>query len=271
MNPIKKHMQVLATAFVLAFSLISAPVHAQNKIIIRGTVVDLNTKESLSFVNIVEMDNDNRFVSSGQTDSDGKFVMNISNQVGTKLAFTFLGYKKQVVTVGTKAVFNIQMESNEQMLREVSVTAQKSVNDGMMNVKERNMTVAYSKIDGKSLEDLQVASIDDALQGRMAGVDIVATSGEPGAGMSIRIRGTTSINSSSDPLIVVDGIPFETVIDENFDFATADEEQYATLLNVAPADIEEIVVLKDAAATAIWGSKGANGVLQIKTKRGTVS
>jgi len=121
------------------------------------------------------------------------------------------------------------------------------------------------------LEDLQVTSIDDALQGRMAGVDIVATSGEPGAGMSIRIRGTTSINSSSDPLIVVDGIPFETTIDENFDFATANEEQYATLLNVAPADIEEIVVLKDAAATAIWGSQGANGVLQIKTKRGTIS
>jgi TonB-linked SusC/RagA family outer membrane protein len=271
MNPIKKHMQLLATAFLLAFSLSSATVYAQNKIIVRGTVVDLNTKENLAFVNIVEMDADNRFISSGQTDSDGKFVMTISNQTGTKLAFTFLGYKKQVIPVGTRAVFNIQLESNEQMLREVSVTAQKSVNDGMMNVKERNMTVAYSKIDAKSLEDLQVASIDDALQGRMAGVDIVATSGEPGAGMSIRIRGTTSINSSSDPLIVVDGIPFETVIDDDFDFATADEEQYASLLNVAPADIEEIIVLKDAAATAIWGSKGANGVLQIKTKRGTIS
>lgn len=271
MNPIKKHTQVLATAFLLAFSLSSATVLAQTKIIIRGTVSDQMSKENLSFVNIVEMDKDNRFVSAGQTDSDGKFVMNISNQLGTKLAFTFLGYKKQIVPVGTKAVFNILLESNEQMLKEVAVVARRSVNDGMMNVKERNMTVAYSKIDAKSLEDLQVTSIDDALQGRMAGVDIVATSGEPGAGMSIRIRGTTSINSSSDPLIVVDGIPFETTIDENFDFATADEEQYATLLNVAPADIEEIVVLKDAAATAIWGSQGANGVLQIKTKRGTIS
>jgi TonB-linked SusC/RagA family outer membrane protein len=262
--------QVSAAFLLLSFSLIAVSASAQSKVIIRGTIVDKQTRENLPFVNIVEMDKDNRFVSAGQTDSDGKFVIKISNEPGTKLSFSYIGYEKQTIPVGTTSVFNILLQPNEKQLKEVAVVGRKSVNDGMMNIKERNMTVAYSKINAKDLEDLQVTSIDDALQGRMAGVDIVASSGEPGAGMSIRIRGTTSINSSSDPLIVVDGIPLETEIDESFDFATADEEQYATLLNVAPADIEEIVVLKDAAATAIWGSRGANGVLQIKTKRGTI-
>ncbi|HRZ98978.1 MAG TPA: SusC/RagA family TonB-linked outer membrane protein, partial [Paludibacter sp.] len=89
--------------------------------------------------------------------------------------------------------------------------------------------------------------------------------------MSIRIRGTTSINSGSDPLIVVDGIPYDTNIGADFDFSTADEESYAQLLNISPADIQEISVLKDAAATAMYGNRGANGVLNIKTKRGTMS
>lgn len=264
-----KHIIVLALLFAFAFSGYKS--YAQEKIMIRGTVTGKSDKQPLPGVNIVEVDNENRFISGSQTDIDGNFAMNIRNATGTKLVFSYLGFKKITLPVGTRAVFKIEMEDESKMLGEVAIVAQKSVNDGMMNIKEKNMTVAYSKIDAKDLEDLQVTSIDDALQGRMAGVDIVATSGEPGAGMSIRIRGTTSINSSSDPLIVVDGIPFETEIDESFDFATADEEQYATLLNVAPADIEEIVVLKDAAATAIWGSQGANGVLQIKTKRGAIS
>lgn len=271
MRKLIKHPSAKALFVLFALLLSSVSVSAQVKVLIRGTVISRSDKQPLPMVSIVEVDKDNRFVSGGQTDIDGNFAMTIRNETGTKLTFSYLGYKKQTVPVGSKAVFRIEMEEETQMLREVSVVGQRTVNDGMLNVKERNMTVAYSKINAADLEDLQVTSIDDALQGRMAGVDIVASSGEPGAGMSIRIRGTTSINSSSDPLIVVDGIPFETDIDESFDFATADEEQYATLLNVAPADIEEIVVLKDAAATAIWGSKGANGVLQIKTKRGSVS
>jgi len=106
------------------------------------------------------------------------------------------------------------------------------------------------------------------LQGRLSGVDIVANSGEPGAGLSIRIRGTSSLNASSEPLIVINGVPFETQIDTGFDFSTADEDQYASMIGVSPDDISEISVLKDAAATAQYGSRAANGVLLIKTKRG---
>ena len=258
-------------SIVLLVLMALQPVFAQsNKVLVKGVVLDSYDNSPLPFVNIMEMDADNRFVSGTQTDMNGGFSLYVSSKAGTKLVFTFIGFQKQVVPVENKKELRIVMREESKMLADATITASRVVNDGMMNVKERNMTVAYSKIETKELEELQVASIDDALQGRIAGVDIVATSGEPGAGMSIRIRGTTSINASSDPLIVVDGIPYETTIDADFDFATADEEEYAALLNVSPADIEEIVVLKDAAATAIWGSQGANGVLQIKTKRGTV-
>lgn len=246
------------------------PLQAQDRVIIRGKVIAATDKQPLPLVAIMEMDESNRFLSGTQSDMEGNFSIMVANKPGMKLVFTYVGFERKVVPIEKKAVLTVEMDEKTQQLSDAVVTAQRQVNDGMMNIKERNMTVAYTKIETKDLEELQVASIDDALQGRIAGVDIVATSGEPGAGMSIRIRGTTSINASSDPLIVVDGIPYETTIESDFDFATADEEEYAALLNVSPADIAEIVVLKDAAATAIWGSQGANGVLQIKTKRGSI-
>src|SRR6185295_9719759 len=123
----------------------------------------------------------------------------------------------------------------------------------------------------KEMEEMQAASIDQALQGRLPGVDIAATSGDPGAGLQIRIRGTSSINSSVDPLIVVDGMPYETAIPSDFNFGAADEVGYAQLLDIAPSDIRDITILKDAAATAVWGSRAANGVIVINTKRGGVS
>ena len=141
----------------------------------------------------------------------------------------------------------------------------------MMNINERDLTVAAKKIDMEELKEFGGAGGDDALQGRIAGVDMVATSGDPGSDMSIRIRGTSTINGSAQPLIVVDGFPYEATISEDFDFSTANEDDYSQLLNIAPSDIKEITVLKDAAATAIWGSKAANGVLQITTKRGGIS
>jgi len=120
------------------------------------------------------------------------------------------------------------------------------------------------------MEEMQATSIDQALQGRIAGVDITASSGDPGAGMQIRIRGTNSINASSNPLIVVDGIPYNTSIPSDFNFGTADDQGYASLINIAPSDIKDITILKDAAATAMWGSQAANGVILINTKRGSV-
>ncbi len=145
----------------------------------------------------------------------------------------------------------MQEESLE--LSEAVVTGRAVTNTGTMNVPTREISFAMQKVDAKEFEGIQVTSVEDALQGRVSGLDIVSNSGAPGSGMSMRIRGTTSLRSDgSQPLIVVNGVPYETTVASDFDFATAREEQYAELLTVNPDDILEIVVLKDAASTAIW-------------------
>ena len=149
------------------------------------------------------------------------------------------------------------------------VVARPTSNNGLVNINERNLTTAVQRINAKELEEMQASSIDQALQGRLSGVDITATSGDPGAAMNIRIRGVSSINSTGIPLIILDGMPYDTEIPGDFNFGTADEQGYAQLLNISPADIKDITVLKDAAATAIWGSRAANGVLVITTKSGS--
>ena len=158
------------------------------------------------------------------------------------------------------------MEDSQSDLGEVVIIGRPSSSNGMVNMPEKNLTTAVSKISGKELEEMQAPSIDQALQGRLSGVDITASSGDPGAAMNIRIRGVSSINSTGIPMIVLDGMPYETEIPSDFNFGTADEQGYAQLLNISPADIKDITVLKDAAATAIWGAKAANGVLVITIK-----
>ncbi|MDD4970042.1 MAG: SusC/RagA family TonB-linked outer membrane protein [Paludibacter sp.] len=258
--------------FILVFvSLLSTvSILAQTKMIIHGKVTSVSDKQSLIGVSIVEYDKSNRILNGTITDIDGNYTLKVSG-VGTTVTYSYIGYVKITKSVTSNPVINVALDDNSQTIQDITITAKKQVNTGFANINERDLTYAVSKIDTKELEGLQVASIDEALQGRMAGVDIVANGGEPGAGMSIRIRGTTSINNGSDPLIVVDGIPFDTSIGSDFDFATANEENYAQLLNVSPADIQEITVLKDAAATSLYGNKGANGVLLIKTKRGGIS
>ena len=153
---------------------------------------------------------------------------------------------------------------------DVVVVSQRKADNGMLQISEREVTTAQVHINAKEMEEMQAASIDQALQGRLSGVDITANSGDPGAGMQIRIRGTSSINGSNDPLIVVDGMPYETSVPSDFNFGAADELGYASLLNIAPTDIKDITILKDAASTAVWGSRAASGVVVITTKRGSV-
>ena len=142
--------------------------------------------------------------------------------------------------------------------------------EGGFKIPEREISTAVQTINAKAFEGLQVGSIDEALQGRVAGLDIVANSGDPGSGSSMRIRGSSTINSNADPLIVVNGVPYNISIDASFDFANANQEQYANMLSINPDDILEITVLKDAASTAIWGIRGANGVLMVTTKKGAM-
>jgi len=241
---------------------------AQQKVAIRGRVYATLDNQPLPMAHVYEVDKDGRILSTAVTDLEGHYSMLVKS-TGNKLSCKYIGYKTTAVLIGTRTVIDIPMNEEAIELGEAVVTGKKQVQAGMMNIAERDLTSSMVRLDTKEIAELSAASIDDAIQGRMAGVDIVATSGDPGAGMSIRIRGTTSINASSDPLIVVDGIILETSVGD-FDFANASEEEYSQLLNIPTNDIAEIAVLKDAAATAIYGSKAANGVLQITTKRGNI-
>ena len=254
---------------VLLLFLATGSVFAQDKILIRGNVVSSVDKEPLIGASVVEMNRDNRIIAGTVTNLDGDFSLSISN-VNNKLTVSYVGYKPKELAIGSNTNFRIALDE-QGTLQELVVVARPKQKVGNLDIIDRDVSMAISKLSAEDIATLNIASVDEALQGRLPGVDITANAGDPGSGMSIRIRGITSISGNNQPMIVVDGIPLETEIGANFDFATATEEEFSQLLNVAPDDISEIVVLKDAAATAIWGSRAANGVLQITTKRGTVS
>jgi len=238
---------------------------------VRGKVTDSKDKQTIIGASVVEVDKDRRTVNGVSTDIDGNYVLRISNP-NNKIMVSFIGYNTQrEISINGRTIINIQLVPSTNNLDDVTVVARRKTNNGTgMNVDDRDRTTAVATIDAKVLEEMQAGSIDQALQGRLSGVDIAATSGDPGAGMSIKIRGTSSLNGATEPLIVVDGMPYETSVPEGFNFATADDQGYAQLLNIAPSDIKDISVLKDAAATALWGSRGSNGVLIINTKRGSI-
>jgi TonB-linked SusC/RagA family outer membrane protein len=232
--------------------------------IIRGKMVSDSGEELIS-ASIVEIDKNERILTGTQTDVNGDFSMKIRS-ANNRLRFSYLGFATQTVPIGKKTVFNITMKEDN-MLTEVVITSRQTMSDGTFNIPLKETPFAMQKINTKAFEGIQVAGIDDALQGRISGLDIVG-SGEVGKASSMRIRGTSSINSNTEPLIVMNNIPIEVNLTPNFDFATANQEQFADLLSINPEDIESITVLKDAASTAVWGSRGANGVLMISTKKG---
>ena len=230
---------------------------------ISGTIND--SMGPVMMCNVVEVDGNNRNISFAQTDMNGNFSMTVKN-VKNKLKISYVGYKTVTLPIGARTRFDIKLEDATQ-IKEVTVVAKKKFNQGGLAIPQREVSVAAQTFNMSEVEGLAITSADEALQGQIAGLDIVANSGNLGSGTTMRLRGVTSINGSAEPLIVVDGNIFDNP-DANFDFQNANEETYASLLSVNPADIEDIQVLKDAAATAIWGSRGANGVIQIRTKRG---
>lgn len=234
--------------------------------LLRGTVKD--SKESLIGVNVVILNKNDRVVTGVITDINGEYTLKIpAGEEELRISFSFIGYITQKVPYKGQTVLNITLKPDVKMMDEVVVTAKADRNSMGVNYKNSTASVERMKLD---VEDSPAGSLEEALQGKLTNVDIVASSGAPGSAMSIRIRGISSLSTSSEPLIVVDGIPYEAEISEDFDFATATEEDVGALANISPADIASIEVLKDAAATAIWGSRGANGVLLITTKQGTV-
>ncbi|MDD3078449.1 MAG: SusC/RagA family TonB-linked outer membrane protein [Paludibacter sp.] len=257
-------------AIVFLWAVVVSGSMAQNSgqsFIVQGEVISATDGYPLIGVNVSEVDDNNRVVNGSITDFNGHYVLKVKSPLN-KLKISYIGFNKQIIPINNKKVVNVKLVESVQTIKTVEVTAtRKSIQSGY-SIPTREIATAMQTIDMKEVEGVQVSSVDDALQGRIAGLDIVSNSGDPGSGTSMRIRGVTSINGSSEPLIVVNGVPYEVTIDENFDFANSNQEQYANMLSINPDDILEISVLKDAAAAAIWGSKGANGVIMITTKKG---
>jgi TonB-dependent SusC/RagA subfamily outer membrane receptor len=256
---------ILLTVFCTFLMLFTESMNmsAQNKFIISGQIKD--DEGPLLGVNVVEIDKDGRFISGTTTDLDGNFALAVSKRDAT-VQVSYLGYSTKVYELAGRNKLDVNLESESIKMEEVVVTADKMGNDGIISVRDR--ATAVSRIEMVEMNELMTSTVEEMLQGRLGGVDIAAISGDPGAGVNIRIRGTASLNARNEPLILVNGIPYDANIEDNFDFGTADVERFGSLIDVAPEDIESIEVLKDAASTAIWGSKAANGVLSIRTKRG---
>ncbi|MDR2627824.1 MAG: TonB-dependent receptor plug domain-containing protein, partial [Dysgonamonadaceae bacterium] len=252
--------------YILFLLLLSIPafVAAQSELLINGNIYS-EFDGGLIGVQLLEIDKTDRAVSSAVTDFNGNFSMQIKNPAN-RLRIGYVGFKTLTLPIGNRRRFDIQMEEST-ALTEVVVSAKAVHNDGTFAIPQREISGAIQRINATAFEGLSVTSIEDALQGRIAGLDIVMGSGNLGSGSVLRIRGTSSINSNANPLIVVNDVPYETNVN-SFDYAGANQEQFANLLNINPDDIEEITVLKDGASAAIWGSKGANGVIMIRTKRG---
>ncbi len=263
---IMKKIQKIVLLTLLCIG-VSYSVMAQS-VFVSGQIKDAGSGEPLVGANVVEVDNNGRYSNGTITDFNGNYIIKISSPTAN-IQISMLGYEKQVIPVNKRDRINIALQETSTQLSDIVIVGEKIGNDGVTNIRDR--AVAISRLEMRDLKSSMTTSVEEMLQGRLGNVDITSMSGDPGAGLNIRIRGNATLNAKNSPLIVINGIPYDTQVDENFDFGSADVEKFGSLIDVAPEDIESIEVLKDAGATAIWGSKASNGVLMIKTKRGTRS
>ena len=216
--------------------------------------------------NVVELDKTNRVVSATQTDASGNFSLTIKNPANT-LQVSYIGYATRKLPIGETSTFKVELKDNS-MMSEAQVVGTRKVKTNGLTIPEREISVAQQSLNMDEMAGLSFETAGEALQGQIAGLDIVQNSGNLGAGTSMRLRGVTSINGSSEPLIVVDGVPMTNSI-RNEQGVDALKNETAITGGSDPEDIQSINVLKDASATAIWGSRGSNGVIEIKTRRGS--
>lgn len=209
---------------------------AQN-ITVKGIVKD-NLGESVIGANVTEKGTTNGMI----TDLDGNFSLTV--QKNATLVISYIGYVTQEIAIKGNTNLNIILKEDSKALEEVVVI-------GYGTARKSDVTGSIASVGGDKLQEMPSTNITYALQNRVAGVDMTQTSSQPGATMQIRIRGTRSLTASNDPLVVLDGIPF-----------------MGNLSDINPGDIKSMDILKDASSTAIYGSRGANGVILITTNRG---
>jgi TonB-linked SusC/RagA family outer membrane protein len=205
---------------------------------VNGVVADI-AGDPIIGANVVEKGNP---LNGSITDMEGNFSLTVSDDA--VLLVSYIGYVTQEVSVANRTNLRITLSEDTQLLEEVVVV-------GYGTVKKSDLTGSVASVSDKQFRDQPVKRIEDILKGRAAGVEVTTLNGMPGESIKVRIRGTTSINKSSDPLYVVDGIVSTSGLD-----------------GINPADIQSIEALKDASATAIYGSRGANGVILVTTRKG---
>ena len=230
----------------LLFLLCLIPLWAfSQNITVKGVVKDA-TGESVIGASVVQKGTSNGII----TDIDGNFTLNVPSN--STIVISFVGYKTQEIPVAGKTQINVTMKEDTEMLDEVVVV-------GYGQMKRSDLTGSVVSVNDQAIKKSVPTSIDQVLQGRAAGVQIQANSGTPGASTSIRIRGINSLNATNQPIFVIDGV----VVD-----SATDDENSNPLSSINPSDIVSMDVLKDASATAIYGSRASNGVIMITTKRG---
>lgn len=235
MNRIVRSVKLTIASAVVLLLLCTPDLLAQTRTV-TGTVT--SEGEALPGVTVTEKGTSNGTV----TDSDGKFTISVSGSA--TLVFTFVGMTPQEVAVGSQTNLAVEMVADISQLEEVVIV-------GYGTAKKADLTGSIVSVGGDDLKKMPVATVAETLTGRLAGVQVTSTEGSPDAEINIRVRGGTSISQDNNPLYIVDGFPVNSISD------------------VSPSDIETITVLKDASSTAIYGSRGANGVVLITTKGGT--
>ena len=252
-----KVLYILIMFVVATFSL-----SAQNRTI-TGRVLDgdFNNEPLIGAAIRMEFSDKNHPAAGTVSDIDGNFSISVSSAV-KGFYVTFVGYATQYVKVGDKSKYDVILRADSKVMDEVVVT-------GYQNIERRKLTASVATV-GISEEKVgTIKNIDQALAGQVAGLSTMSTSGAPGAPVKIRIRGTASMSGTQDPLWVLDGIPLEgTEVPNMEELNDVDNIYQTSIAGINPADIENITVLKDAAATAIYGARAANGVIVITTKKG---
>jgi TonB-linked SusC/RagA family outer membrane protein len=253
----RKKRLLRAIAIVIAFLLSSSLIFAQNKTI-SGIVSD---QKGIPLANATVSAKGAKVATS--TDINGAFKISVPANV-TKLIISYVGAASQEISIEGKSTVVATLDVTDTKLSEVVVI-------GYGSKKRADISSSISSVNTKELKDLPVAGIDAALQGKVAGVTVTSNSGQPGGGVSIKVRGVTTINSN-DPLIVIDGVPFVSNTRSSPGYAglggSNGQTGNSVMATLNPNDIESVDILKDASAQAIYGSQAANGVILITTKKG---
>jgi TonB-dependent starch-binding outer membrane protein SusC len=227
-------------------------VAAKVEVTVRGKVTDENGAPLVG-VNILEKGTLNGTI----TDVDGRYRLNVKGETSV-LVFSFVGYLSQEVVVGNQTTVDVQLLPDTKALQEVVVV-------GYGTQVKAEVTGAVASVKAADLQGLATTTVDGLLQGKAAGVQVVQNTGQPGAEVFVRVRGTSSLRADSRPLYVIDGVPMNAIGGTSLD---AGGQRGSALADINPADIESMEILKDASAAAIYGSRASNGVILITTKRG---